>query len=103
MNPLSRSKRVTELVEQIVDLDQAQSADLRQYVHAVQAGRDTADFERTIEERERLRAKLYREFCQEAYQLSPTRIAKAGEAGQKLIELGGSCPDLEDIPRRRVK
>lgn len=101
MNPLSRAKRVAGLVEQIVDLDQVQSADLRQYIHAVQAGKDTAHFERTIEEREKLRAKLFREFRQETYQLSPTRIANAGEAGQKLIELGGSCPDLEDIPRRR--
>ncbi len=63
----------------------------------------------TPSEREELRRELKRgaaarrERQKAMDRLSPEeRATLAREAGRRLLELGGTAPEIEDIPRRRV-
>jgi hypothetical protein len=67
MNQASSPANIEDLINDLIALQQAQVADLREYAQATAAGEGTVQLERTLRRRELQRSELYRKFEERAF------------------------------------
>ena len=67
MSHAFRTAHIEDLIDELIALNLAQAADLREYARAAVAGEGTVHLERTLRHREIYRAELYRQFEQVAF------------------------------------
>jgi hypothetical protein len=70
MQQAANSANIDEQVNDLITLQLAQIADLREYAQATLAGEGTVQLERTLCRREAQRAELYRKFEKTAFRTS---------------------------------
>ena len=70
MSHAFRTAHIEDLIDELIALNLAQAADLREYARAAVAGEGTVHLERTLRHREIHRAELYRHFEQVAFTVS---------------------------------
>ena len=67
MKPAAGSENIEDLINDLIALQLAQVADLREYAQATTAGEGTVQLERTLRRRELQRSELYRNFEERAF------------------------------------
>jgi hypothetical protein len=67
MKPTAGSENIEDLINDLIALQLAQVADLREYAQATAAGEGTVQLERTLRRREQQRSELYRKFEERAF------------------------------------
>jgi hypothetical protein len=77
MKPTAGSENIEDLINDLIALQLAQVADLREYAQATAAGEGTVQLERTLRRRELQRSELYRKFEERAFQDSTGTDAAA--------------------------
>jgi hypothetical protein len=71
MKQASSPANIEDLINDLIALQMAQVADLREYAQATTAGEGTVQLERTLRRRELQRSELYRKFEEMAFR-APT-------------------------------
>jgi len=62
-----RTTEIQNLVDELIELDLAQAADLREFAQATSVGEGTVHLERTLRRRESRRVELYQKFEKTAF------------------------------------
>ena len=70
MSHAFRTAHIEDLIDELIALNLAQAADLREYAQAAVAGEGTVHLERTLRHREIYRAELYHQFELVAFPVS---------------------------------
>ena len=70
MQQAANSANIDEQINDLITLQLAQVADLREYAQATLAGEGTVQLERTVRRREAQRAELYRKLEETAFRAS---------------------------------
>jgi hypothetical protein len=77
MTQASSPANIEDLINDLIALQQAQVADLREYAQATAAGEGTVQLERALRRRELQRSERYRRFEEMAFLASPGTGSKA--------------------------